>query len=189
MGYRSQVYLKTTTEGYLIIKRRNDSIENPDHRMLRYAESIKKTPSGFYKIEFDDIKWYESYEEVRQFMDSLEILREQDIPYSFIRIGEDSTDIEHKVNYTDDMPDEIETFEPVVDVNDDDWSSYEDVEDDKDHIKEIMFKLFDEFEEYDDIKYALRDMNSDGEVTDKEYDYAVEHWDELLKEWEERKEV
>ena len=188
MGYRSQVYLKTTTEGYIIIKRRNDSIENPDHRMLRYAESIKKTPSGFYKIEFDDIKWYESFEEVKHFMDSLELLQMQDIPYSFIRIGEDSGDIEHKVNYTDDMPDEIYSFEPVVDVNDDDWSCYEDVEDDKDHIKEIMFGLFDKHEEYDDIKDTLRNMNSDRVVTDEEYDYAILHWDELLKEWEERSE-
>lgn len=128
MGYRSQVYLKTTTEGYITIKRRNDSIENPEHRMLRYAESIKKTPSGFYKIYFDDIKWYDSFEEVKHFMESLEILQEQGIPYSFIRIGEDTDDIEHKMNYTDDMPDEIYSFEPVVDVNDDDWSNYEDVD-------------------------------------------------------------
>lgn len=128
MGYRSDVYLKTTTEGYIIIKRRNDSIENPEHRMLRYAESIKKTPSGFYKIEFNDIKWYESYEEVKQFMSALNDLVEQGIPYSFIRIGEDPTDIEYKRNYTDDMPDEIASFEPVVDVNDEDWSNYEDVE-------------------------------------------------------------
>ena len=96
--------------------------------MLRYAESIKKTPSGFYKIEFDDIKWHESFEEVKQFTDSLDLLQEQDIPYSFIRIGEDTDDIEHKMNYTDDMPDEIYSFEPVVDVNDDDWSCYEDVD-------------------------------------------------------------
>lgn len=128
MGYRSDVYLKTTTEGYIIIKKRNDSIENPEHRMLRYAESIKKTPSGFYKIKFEDIKWYESYEKVKQFMNSLETLQDQDIPYSFIRIGEDPTDIEYKRNYTDDMPDEIASFEPVVDVNDEDWSNYEDVE-------------------------------------------------------------
>lgn len=187
MGYRSNVYLKTTTEGYIIIKRRNDSVENPDHRILEYAESIKKTPSGFYKIEFDDIKWYESFEEVKQFMDGLDILREQDIPYSFIRIGEESDDVEHKMNWTDDMPDEISTFEPVVDVNDNDWSSYEDVDDDKDHIKEIMFDLFDKYEECDDIKDALRNMNSDGEVTEEEYDYAILHWEDLLKEWEERK--
>ena len=41
-------------------------------------------------------------------------------------IGEDADDIEHKKNWTDDMPSEIESFEPVVDVNDDDpWGSYE----------------------------------------------------------------
>ena len=128
MGYRSEVYFKTTTEGWLIIKRRNDSVENPDHRILRYAEEIKKTPSGFYKIWFSDIKWYEGYEEVKQFMEGLDILQEQDIPFSFIRLGEDVTDVEHRINYTDDMPDEIQTFEPVIDVNDEDWSCYEDID-------------------------------------------------------------
>ena len=52
-----------------------------------------------------------------------------------------------------------------------------------------MFDLFDKYEEYDDIKDALRNMNSDRVVTDEEYDYAILYWDELLKEWEERKEV
>ena len=128
MGYRSDVYLKTTTEGYIIIKKRNDSIENPEHRILEYADSIKRTPSGFYKIEFNNIKWYESFEKIDDFMESLDVLKDEDIPYSFIRIGEDPTDIEYKGNYTDDMPDEIASFEPVVDVNDEDWSNYEDVE-------------------------------------------------------------
>ena len=128
MGYRSQVYLKTTTEGYVTIKRRNDSVEDPTHRILNYATEIKKTPSGFYRIYFDNIKWYEYFEEVKHFMESLDILQEQEIPYSFIRIGEDSGDVEHKFNHTDDMPDEIYSFEPVVDVNDDDWASYEDAD-------------------------------------------------------------
>lgn len=171
------------------MKKLNNSIDIKDERPLEYAE-IKKTPSGFYRISFDDIKWYEgTFKEVDTFMKGLEILTTQDIPYSFIRLGEDADDIEHKVNWTDDMPDEIANFEPVVDVNDEDWSCYEDVEDDKDHIKEIMFDLFDKYEEYDDIKDALRNMNSDRVVTDEEYDYAILHWDELLKEWEERKEV
>ena len=65
-------------------------------------------------------------------MNGLDKLEEQDIPYSFIRIGEDISDIEHKNNWTEDMPDEISSFEPVRDVNDDDWSSYEDVKDVKD---------------------------------------------------------
>ena len=189
MGYRSQVYLKTTTEGYIVIKKFNDSIETITEKPLSGA-IIQRTSTGFYKITFNDVKWYEgTFKDVDNFMHALELLKEQDIPYSFIRIGENSGDVEHKVNYTtDDMPYEIETFEPVVDVNDDDWSSYEDVEDDKDHIKEIMFDLFDKYEECDDIKDALRDMNSDGVVTDDEYDYAILHWDELSKEWEKRKE-
>lgn len=64
-------------------------------------------------------------------MNGLDKLEEQDIPYSFIRIGEDTVDIEHKKNWTEDMPDEISSFEPVTDVNDDDGSSYEDVKDEE----------------------------------------------------------
>lgn len=186
MGYRSDVYLKTTTEGWLVIKKLNDSIEDPEKRPLKYASEIQMTPSRFYKIKFEDIKWYEGYEEVDSFMNGLNELTEQDIPYSFIRIGEDTSDIEHKTNWTDDMPDEISNFEPVVDVNDDDWSSYEDVKEEKDmtHITKIMLELFNEYEECDDIKDALRDMNSDGDVSDEEYDFALDNWDNILKIWE-----
>lgn len=186
MGYRSQVYLKTTTEGYLIIKKLNDSIKKEEEKPLQYAE-IKKTPSGFYKISFNDIKWYEgSFPDVDNFMEGLEMLTAQDIPYSFIRIGEDVSDIEHKNNWTEDMPDEIANFEPVIDVNDDDWSSYEDITEEKDmtHITKVMFELFNEYDEYDDINDALRNMNSDGIVSDEEYDFAVDNWDNILKIWE-----
>lgn len=125
------MYLKTTTEGYIILKQLNNKIEKSDDRPLQYAE-IKKTPTGFYKISFDDIKWYEgTYAEVDNFMNGLDELEKQDIPYSFIRIGEDMSDIDHRTNWTEDMPDEIANFEPVVDVNDDDWSSYEDVKDEE----------------------------------------------------------
>lgn len=131
MGYRSQVYLKTTTEGYIVLKKLNDSIKKEEEKPLQYAD-IQKTPTGFYKISFDDIKWYEgSFPDVDNFMNGLDKLEEQNIPYSFIRIGEDTADIEHKKNWTEDMPDEISSFEPVIDVNDDDWSSYEDVKKDE----------------------------------------------------------
>ena len=186
MGYRSQVYLKTTTEGYLIIKRRNDSIENPEHRMLSYAESIKKTPTGFYRIDFDDIKWYESFEEVKQFMNSLELLQEQDIPFSFIRIGEDPGDVEHKANWTDDMPDEIYSFEPVVDVNDEDWSCYEDVIEKEEitHICGILYDLYKKYKDSEEIVKSLENMNKDKIITGEEYDYARLHLRELLNSWE-----
>lgn len=125
MGYRSDVYLKTTTEGWVVIKRFNDKIENEEHRPLQYAE-VNKTDDGFYRIEFHDIKWYEgSFKEVDNFMHTLTMLADQDIPYSYIRIGEETDDIEHKCHWlTDDMPDALMNFEPVVDINDDDMGSY-----------------------------------------------------------------
>lgn len=126
MGYRSQVYLKTTTEGFLVIKRYNDSIENKEHRPL-YGADVNKTESGFYKISFDDVKWYDSFPEVENFMYALDLLEEQEIPYSYIRLGEETNDIDHRCNWTDDIPSEISSFEPVVDINDDDWSGYESV--------------------------------------------------------------
>lgn len=123
MGYRSQIALKTTTEGYLIMKQMNDAIETKEDRPLDYME-IQKTTFGFYKISQDDLKWYDSYPDVQNFNKMLEKLEAEDIPYSFIRIGEESNDVEHKMNYTDDMPDEISSFEPIVDINDEDYDSY-----------------------------------------------------------------
>ena len=89
---------------------------------------VQCTPTGFYKISFIDIKWYEgTFEEVDKFIEAMNELDDNDIPYSFIRIGEEIDDIECRKNWTSDMPSEIESFEPVVDVNDDEWGKYEDV--------------------------------------------------------------
>lgn len=128
MGYRSQVYLKTTTEGWLIMKKFNDSITEWEDQPLSYSE-VYRTPKGNYKITFDDIKWYTSYTQIQNFNKVLGIYEEQDIPYSFIRIGEEEDDIEHKRNYPDDIPYEIEAFEPVVDINDEEYHDYEKYED------------------------------------------------------------
>ena len=126
MGYRSEVYLKTTTEGWVVLKSFNDSIKEPENRPLAYSE-VNKTPDGFYKIEYHSIKWYDSYEQIQNFNVALDRLRDQDIPFSLIRLGEDTEDIEHICNWTDDIPDEINSFEPVVDINDEDYAKYESV--------------------------------------------------------------
>lgn len=123
MGYRSDVYFKTTTEGYLIMKRFNDSliVEDKSERPLTYA-TIAYTPTGFYRIEYNDVKWYDSYPEVQNFNKALDLLRKQDIPFAYIEIGEDPDDITYKCNYSAKLetPTEIANFQPVVDVNDDD---------------------------------------------------------------------
>ena len=123
MGYRSQVYLKTTTEGWVLMKRFNNTIEKWEDKPLCCAV-VYNTPKGNYKIEWSDVKWYDSYESVMNVNKVLHQYDELDIPYSFIRLGEEIEDIEHRRSYPDDMPYEIEAFEPVVDVNDEDAGHY-----------------------------------------------------------------
>lgn len=90
-----------------------------------YCAEIRKTEDGFYKITFDEIKWYDSYTDIQNFIKVMDILDEQDIPYKFIRLGEDIDDIEIRDNYTDDMPEELLEFNPVVDIYDTSDGSYE----------------------------------------------------------------
>ena len=124
MGYYSQVYLKTTTEGWIMMKRFDDSITEISDKPLGGAY-VQRTPTGFYKIHFTDVKWYDTYKCVEHFLKMLDRYDECDIPYSFIRIGEVIDDIEHRIGETDDVPYEIESFEPVVDINDENDSMYE----------------------------------------------------------------
>ncbi|MBR2492935.1 MAG: hypothetical protein IKB64_05720 [Paludibacteraceae bacterium] len=191
MGYRSQVAFKTTSEGFAIIQKRESEQEDEDLKLLKHADEIKVSKAGNYRIDWDWIKWYDSYKDISFFMESLDKLEEMDIPYAFVRIGEDSDDTEQKYHYPDDgeMPDEIQSLEIVRDINDDEWGSYElykpeDEPDDTTHISNIMFDLFEEYEEHDEIKDALRSLVSEGEVSDEEYTYALLNWDELVKVWE-----
>lgn len=55
---------------------------------------------------------------------------------------------------------------------------------DKVRLGKIMFPLFDEYEECDDIIDALDSLLECGEITEEEYDQCQEHWDEILLDWE-----
>ena len=52
-------------------------------------------------------------------------MRAQNIPYVFIKIGEDYEDVVIQNNWTSDMPDEIETFDIERRIADSDEGSYE----------------------------------------------------------------
>ena len=124
MGYRSQIALKTTTEGWILLKRFNDKIENPDERPLSHL-TVGKTPTGYYKISHDYIKWYDRDPQVQNFYEALHQMRIQNIPFVFIEIGEDIEDITIQNNWTSDMPDELETFDVERSIADADEGCYE----------------------------------------------------------------
>lgn len=123
MSYRSQIALKTTTEGWISLKRLNDKIENPGERPLRNL-TVGVTPTGYYKISHDSIEWYDRYLQVKNFNKALDQMKAQNIPYVFIKIGEDYDDINIQNNWTSDMPYEIETFDierRIIDADEGDY--------------------------------------------------------------------
>ena len=124
MGYYSQIALKTTTEGWIILKRFNDKIEDPDDRPLRNL-TVGKTSEGYYKISHDCIKWYDGDPQVENFNEALCQMKAQSIPYVFIEIGEDYDDITIQNNWTSDMPYELSTFDIKTTIVDEDEGSYD----------------------------------------------------------------
>lgn len=118
------------------MKRLNDKIEIEENKPL-YEMTVEVTPDGFYKISNDHIKWYDSYANVKNFNLALGQIDKQDIPYTFIRIGEDVGDIEIRNNWTEDIPDEINSFEPETEIYDESEGSYKTI---MEHGKDVKYK-------------------------------------------------
>ena len=51
-------------------------------------------------------------------------------------------------------------------------------------LKEILFDLFEQYEEADDIKDALRSLSSNGEIIDEEYNKILSIYERWLQEYE-----
>ena len=59
-----------------------------------------------------------------------------------------------------------------------------------DNIRDLKIILYDCFEQYEwceDIINELRNLNTEQVISDEEYDFIMAHYEEWLKEWEERK--
>lgn len=99
MGYRSDVRLITTEEGwqklksfasnYLLEKTGTDKY---NYLLDEYIDIFEVDGNSVVFVGWNDIKWYESMEDVDAVMKGLEYLEELDIPYRYARLGEDYTD-------------------------------------------------------------------------------------------------
>ena len=47
---------------------------------------------------------------------------------------------------------------------------------------DLFIGIAQQYEEYDDIKDRIRGLHSFGELSDTEYDYIIQNWDNILKE-------
>lgn len=107
MGYRSDIRIRTTAEGYEVMKKFVEKyIEEKvpqekrnvyDYNLLKAA--IKTEMSGIITLDWNYMKWYEGemgYEDVTAIMKSLDELSEKDIDYQYMRIGEEIDDIDER---------------------------------------------------------------------------------------------
>lgn len=53
-------------------------------------------------------------------------------------------------------------------------------------LKELLFDLFDTYEECEDIIDSLRSLASNNEITEQEYDIILDNYDKWLAEYEEK---
>lgn len=99
MGYRSEVRIATTREGYDLMCDRIDSIsEGHDSYPLMGSDREPEffdEENGTVVFGWDNIKWYVGlFCDVTNVVKALGELDEQEIPYEFCRIGESWDDIE-----------------------------------------------------------------------------------------------
>jgi len=117
MGYRSTVRVSTTEEGYgklVSALWRKNGLEGIPYPLVgigwdgceRVFDYISHEENGVI-IGFDDIKWYDSYQEVAAFEAVLDELDDAGVPFCFVRLGEEDADIEERATgnaYDTDMP-------------------------------------------------------------------------------------
>ena len=53
-------------------------------------------------------------------------------------------------------------------------------------LKIILYDCFENYEDCEDIINHLRGLNTEKVITNKEYDFIMAHYEEWLKDWEER---
>lgn len=104
MGYRSDVYLKTTKEGYKALKEEIRKNSRTGYALFTTPENIVYNKlEGSISMEWNCIKWYLEYDAIKAIDDAIYAINDK-YPLHFIRIGEDLEDIEDRY-YEPDTPD------------------------------------------------------------------------------------
>jgi len=101
MGYRSNVAVMITAENKENFNRYLKELkESEDEALQSIIEDSDMADNGedAIRLNWEDVKWYEDYEDVGAFEDWLEsITGDEGTSYHFVRIGEDLDDIEERI--------------------------------------------------------------------------------------------
>lgn len=105
MGYKSDVRIITTEEGFNILNNNiNYYLKRIDgglgNNLLTILDVNKHKLNNQRYFGWNNISWYTHlhYKNIDALMSGLKKLQEDNIPFRFTRIGEDVTDIEEIIN-------------------------------------------------------------------------------------------
>lgn len=102
MGYRSTGAMWFSQQALdAITKEQNEliqrDIENDNFTFVHSdADTDNFSVIDGIILEFKEWKWYESYRDIAMYQSMFRLLENANIPYDFVRIGEDAKDIEQK---------------------------------------------------------------------------------------------
>jgi hypothetical protein len=105
MGYRSDVYIKTTKEGYKALRKNVKELNEEGYKLFIHPDKLLWNKTNII-MEWDNIKWYDWFPDVKAIEDAVTGLDNH--PVHFIRICEEVNDVEDWFYYNNDV-----NFEPL----------------------------------------------------------------------------
>jgi hypothetical protein len=104
MGYRSEVKSLVYGDSEPMAEFIADNTELLDELQNDFdgdIETIEKPMQTFIFLTLDYAKWYESYSDVARWMALLNLADSAGLMYEFVRVGEETSDIEYQHSQTE----------------------------------------------------------------------------------------
>lgn len=105
MGYRSDVRIVVSKEGYELLKEfveyyLKDNVKKEEINEMNLLKSVDIKTEGKDQVYlgWNSLKWYDGYKDVDAIMEGLNYLEDNERSYRYMIIGEDYTDVEEMSN-------------------------------------------------------------------------------------------
>lgn len=98
MGYRSDVTITLYKQDFETLVRQASENTNGALDLIKYATLYKNEASDIITLFWNSVKWYDGYNDVDFIMS---FIRNGDVQYHYLRVGEESGDIEEENNDDD----------------------------------------------------------------------------------------
>lgn len=98
MGYLSDVTITLYKQDFETLVRQASENTNGTLDLIKYATLYKNEASDIVTLSWHSVKWYDGYNDVDFIMS---FIRSGDVQYHYLRVGEESGDIEEENNDDD----------------------------------------------------------------------------------------